>query len=490
MPVLTAKDIKIYTSSATDPNDATIVRLGGPRTTEELSDNRLHNIFPKTTKDEETTGVTKFRCFYLFNANTTTYLKNPVLFIVSDTSSSNDSVAIGWGSANVGSGLSGATDNSIEPAIGDQYTFPPNVTFFAGNTRNTGAVLDGDIPPNSGKPFWIMYQSAFGAQDFQFNIFQFEVVSDNLRGLVTKTTEVSVPKIRFDVIGEVSSTSDATTMANYIIASAPDFICTVGDNNTDGNSSFFTSMYNSYLNRMLLAFGPSDVSSLTTANNYKAAINQYKFAPNISNQYYSKTFGNVHILIMDTSFDIAYDNPSDQYTFVLKDLKSAYSDPSIDWIMVMTNAAMYSSPSNTSGQLTQDDLRDTYHELFVQYGVCVVFQGTFKTYERFKVLGYNITNPAEPTTFAYDGPNNYTITDRKSFDDGCIFVTIGSGGSGYDAFTSQASNSFFLDNIDYGYVNVIADNTSRNKTITFRYYSTSRGTQFFIDSFSITRVKQ
>src|SRR6476661_11015027 len=90
---LSKDDIKIFYSSA---SDGAALYLGGPRTTQELSDNYLHNFFQRTTTDEQITGITKYRCGYIFNNNPSIYIKNPILFLVSNTSSPNDNVSVGW----------------------------------------------------------------------------------------------------------------------------------------------------------------------------------------------------------------------------------------------------------------------------------------------------------------------------------------------------------------------------------------------------------
>ena len=55
--------------------------------------------FGKTTEDEQITGITKLRCGYIYNNNPDYYLKNPYVFVVSDTTSPNDYVEVGWGTA-------------------------------------------------------------------------------------------------------------------------------------------------------------------------------------------------------------------------------------------------------------------------------------------------------------------------------------------------------------------------------------------------------
>lgn len=486
MPALEPSDIKIYYSSATSV-DTTKLYLGGYRTTQELSDNYLHNFFQKTTHDEEVSGIIKFRCGYIYNANTTEYIRNPILFIISDTTSSNDYVAVGWGTAKTGSGLQGAVDGSIEQSIANENTFPTSVNFFKGNNRNEGAILDSDIPPLQSRAFWIMYQSLFNAQDFPYNTFSLRLVADNIRSNTTSPTgTLTIPKIEVCAIGSCSANSDFSKIMDYIKPQKPDFLFTTGDNSTSHAPQFFLDNIGPYVDRIILAFGLLDDS--TSKNLYINKLSPYSFVQDINKKYYSKQFGNLHILVMDTSGDINFDTTSDQYTFVVNDLRTAFTDPKTDWIVVVTHATIYSSLASGSTRVASTYLRDHYHTIFTQYGVSVVMQGSLQFYERTKVLGYNTGTPSTPQTFTYDGPTNYTIQGHKGFADGQIYVTCGTGGNTHDAITTLASYTDAYDFADFGYVKILIDNTGTNKKFTLRFYATSGTNQVLKDSFNITRT--
>jgi len=487
---LVNSDIRIFYSTASAGGNN---YLGGPRTTTELSDNFLHNLFGKTTEDEQITGITKLRCFYLYNANPDYYLKNPYVYVVSDTTSPNDFVEVGWGTAEIGTGLSGATDDSIERSIPDQFTDPEGVSFFKANFRSGGAILNADIPPLKAKACWVRYVSQFNAEDFPYDTFRLRIGGDNLISTAPERTGPPPPPIiSFAVIGECSSDSDFTRIVGNIVPSNPQFIVTVGNNNVDQNPAFFITTMGAALSKTLLAFGPDDTHNSTVINTYANKIASLGFVPEFATRaYYSKNIGNVHVLIMDTSGLTPYTNPSPQYSFIETDLNNAFTDPNIDWIFVVTNRATYGSPTTVfppEFRFLYQDIASTYGDLFTRTGVLVVFQGQYNFYERTKVLQLNPDDIANPTVFAYDGPDNYNINNKKSFIDGSIYITCGTGGNLHDPITAPAVYSAVRDTVDFGYVKVIVDNTLEFPKVTIRFYETSRSAQIFVDQFVVTRT--
>ena len=493
MPQLSTTDIKWFVSTYSVDG---INGLGGQRSVTELSDNYLHNLFDKTTKDQQTTGITKVRCGYIFNSNPTDYVKNPILFIVSDTASPSDFVLVGWGSAKIGTGLD-ADAPSVEQTVTNQHTLPQNVSFFAGNNRNEGAILNADIPPLKGKAYWIYYNSVFNAQDYPLNNFRIRLVADNLYNDVPNPTGTIVPpRIEFPIIGEGSSDFDLSKIIQMMFSRFSDFWVTTGNMNINSDASYFISLIQNYVQRILLSFGSKDVVSSTVLNTYINSIAQFPFSRNIVQRYYSKDYGNIHILLMDTSGATSYLAGSDQYKFIEADLKKAKNNPIIDWIFVVSNRAMYGSQTAVEGRFLFPDLRDTYHKMFTENNVLIFFQGTFRWYERTKVLKYNDATPTAPTTFDYDyvetvppaiGDRKYTISGQKSFPDGFICITCGTGGSTHDTVSTPASYSLRRNDYDFGFPFVIVDNTGMNKKIMFRF-PVSRLTAELYDWFEVERT--
>lgn len=486
---ITNADIKIFYSTASAGG---INYLGGARTTTELSNNFLHNFFGKTTEDEQVTGITKLRCGYIYNNNPDYYLKNPYVFVVSDTTSPNDYVEVGWGTAAIGTGLTGATDGSIEQSVADQFTSPEGVEFFKENFRSGGAILNADIPPQKAKAFWVRYISQFNAEDLPYNTFRLRVGADNLLATVAERTGPPPPPIiTFAVIGECSSDADFTRIVGNIAPSNPQFVLTTGNNNVDSDPTFFITSMGPLLSKTLLTFGPDDVKNETVINAYVNKLSTLDFVPDIARRYYSKNIGNVHILVMDTSGATPYIKPSAQYSFIESDLNNAFTDPNIDWIFVVSSRATYGSPTTVFApefRFLYQDIASTYSDLFTRTGVLVVFQGQYNFYERSKVLHFNPEDLTAPEVFAYDGPDNYHILTKKSFIDGSIYITVGTGGNLHDPVVSPVTYSAYRDTVDFGYVKVIVDNTLEFPKVTIRFYETSRASQIFVDQMSVTRT--
>lgn len=484
MVSLLNRDIRIFLSTK---QIGEITSLGGERSVEELSDNRLHNFFQKTLDEEQKSGIIKFRGGYVYNANPYVAIKNAALFIISDTTSPNDSVSIGWDPAEVGTGHMADNEYSVMQSLDNENTYPENVVFYEGNIRSSGAILNADISPLKAKPFWIKYESLFNAQDFPFDKFIVRCQADNLKSTITPPTGPPPPSvITFAVLGECSSDADFIQIMSFIYPQSFDFLVTTGNNNVEGTPQFFLDAMGTLMSKTLLCFGWYDIQTPEVTNAYVNALAAYPFITNPQKKYYSKTYGNVHILVMDT-YGQSYFYGSEQHDWVEKDLASAYVDSNIDWIFVVTNKNMYGSQTSSAVRYQYEDFRIVYHDMFTKYGVCVVFQGTFNFYERTKVLKYNDLNSNEPGTFAYDGPDNYNIYGKKSFMDGQIWITLGTGGSVHDVVTDPADYVDFTDFVNFGYMKVIVDNTLPNRRITFRFYSTSTTTQIFRDQFTISR---
>ena len=93
-----------------------------------------------------------------------------------------------------------------------------------------------------------------------------------------------------------------------------------------------------------------------------------------SEDYYAVNFGNSHFVILNTEMDLY----GAQRDWLIDDLFTASSDPSIDWIFVNLHRPPYSSGNHGS----QLDVRNAWCPLFETYGVDIVFAGHDHSYER------------------------------------------------------------------------------------------------------------
>ena len=472
---LTKSNIKYMQSTHSSSG---ITNLGGARhATDTMSDNVLHAVYDKVSLEHATSGITKFRCMYVYNSNKTQWLKNPIAVVISNTKSSNDDAAVGWGTAKIGDNLSGET---VEQEILDQHTPPAGVHFFNGNTRASGAILGADIAPESGKALWMRIVVDHNATPTPYNGFTIRILADNLKvddaNITPPTGQPIPPNVTWPSFGEFEINEWIKKLLDSIFKRNPNFYLTLGNNTATGNGASWLSLFDRVMPRVMMGFGAQDILTPSLSNQYINRISPLKFTPLITRRYYSKDVGNVHTLVMDTSGATPYTNPSPQFTFVNDDLRKAFLDPKIDWIIVSTNKPMYASQTSTATRYLYGDLRDTYHSIFTQYGVIAVKQAGFRNYQRSKVLSYNEGSPTTPTTFDYDYTEEnrtYTITTGKGFPDGQIYFVIGTAGAGKDVISSPASYTLKYDHLDFGYLWSQADNTNGNgdRKLEFRFYS-------------------
>lgn len=472
---LTKSNIKYMQSTHSSSG---ISNLGGARhATDVISDKILHAVYDKVSPSHASSGITKFRCMYIYNSNKTEYIKNPIAVVIANTKSSNDEAGVGWGTAKIGDNLSGET---VEQEILDQHTYPENVSFYTGNTRSSGAILGADIAPLSGKALWLRIIVDHDATPTPYNGFTIRILADNLKvddpDITPPTGQPVPPVITWPSFGEFEINEWIKKILDSIFKKNPNFYLTLGNNTSTGNGASWLSLFDRVMPRMMMGFGAQDILTPSLRNQYINRISPLKFTPFITRGYYSKDVGNVHILMMDTSGNVPYTAPSAQYTFVNEDLRLAFLNPKIDWIIVETNKPMYASQTSTATRFLYGDLRDTYHSIFTQYGVVAVKQAGFRNYQRSKVLAYNVGSPTTPTTFDYDYTDEnrkYTITTGKGFPDGQIYFVCGSAGAGHEVISSPASYTLQYNHLDYGYIWTTVSNTAGNgdRQIEFRFYN-------------------
>jgi hypothetical protein len=198
--------------------------------------------------------------------------------------------------------------------------------------------------------------------------------------------------------------------------------------------------------KMKIAIGNQD--DLTPARLY-----QYRTHFNLTQQFYSFNYQNVHFILMSTELRVG--EGSEQYNFVKNDLAAAASDPNIDWIVVYFHEPVYISPSAVVDPV-HDRLRDTYHPLFDQYDVDLVLQAHHHAYERSYPIRYNnnSANSTQPLV---------TIDNASEYKDpeGQIFATVGTGGYSLHNFWGKA---YYIKEqyVGFGFLNVdVIHNGSR-----------------------------
>jgi hypothetical protein len=141
---IVSSDIKYRLSGGSgnsDPNAS----LGGAKSSVQITNNSLHNLFDVVSAAESTSGDTEYRCFYVHNGHATLTLTAAKVWIQTNTPSADTNLQIGLGTSAV---------NGTEQTVADEQTAPSGVSFSA--PANEGASLSiGDIPPGQHKAIWV-----------------------------------------------------------------------------------------------------------------------------------------------------------------------------------------------------------------------------------------------------------------------------------------------------------------------------------------------
>jgi hypothetical protein len=279
------------------------------------------------------------------------------------------------------------------------------------------------------------------------------------------TVSLSSPSdFNFAAVGDWSCNSKSKNSVNNIIDKNPELVLGLGDYSYNRTSS----------DCWLKIVDPIDEKMKITIGNHEdmtlPSLRQYMNHFNLTNEYYSFNYQNVHFTVMST--EIPYNVTSAQYNFVNNDLSKAASDPNILWIVVYFHKPMYTSPSRHPAEPL---LPDTYQPLFEKYGVDLVLQGHNHHYERTYPIKFNSTSPSNPIITS---TNTSTYTDP----DGQIFLTVGTGGRRIHNFTDIADYSI-RQYIGFGILNV--DITNNGKILTGKFYADKNET--IMDQFSITK---
>lgn len=141
---IVAADIKFYLSGGggnTDPNLA----LGGVISTTVITAATLHNLFDQVSGDEAAAGDTEYRCFYVKNTHGSLSLQNAVIWIQTQTPSTDSIVAI----ALAGEGL-----NATAETVANESTAPVGESFTSPSSKGAGLSL-GTIAAGQRYAIWV-----------------------------------------------------------------------------------------------------------------------------------------------------------------------------------------------------------------------------------------------------------------------------------------------------------------------------------------------
>jgi hypothetical protein len=282
----------------------------------------------------------------------------------------------------------------------------------------------------------------------------------------------SLSDFNFAAAGDWSCNSRAVDTMNNIVNKNPELVLALGDFSYEDTADCWLEMIAPLYEKMKITIGNHDY--ITTS-----LLNQYMSHFNLTEQFYSFNYQNVHFTAISTELLINDSEGNEQYEFVNADLASAASDPNIDWIVVYYHKEAYTSPYTTPAKeeeirTASIALRDVYHPLFEKYDADLVLQAHNHNYERSYPIKYNNTKSSVPIiTDAHT--NNYSNPK------GQIFVTVGTGGaSSYDFLAKEPY--MVRQYTGHGLLNI--DVKDNGQTFNATFYSNYEGIK---DQFSITK---
>jgi hypothetical protein len=189
-------------------------------------------------------------------------------------------------------------------------------------------------------------------------------------------------------------------------------------------------------------------------------LNTYLSHFGLSKQFYSNDIQNVHVLTMST--EEKFETDSEQYSFVVNDLRNAANNPDIKWIIVSMHYPFYTSPNTCkeSDCAGNKEYRDIYHPLFDKYGVDLVLQGHVHNYQRSYPLNFNQESSSKPLI---------TSTSKANYENpnGVIFAIVGTGGVNFHGLSGSASFMAYQQDSKFGILDMhFSDNKLDAKFVT------------------------
>ena len=260
-----------------------------------------------------------------------------------------------------------------------------------------------------------------------------------LSGIMLTTALVSNYAFAFNagVAGDWGCSSNTDKTVNRIKSfHSPERVFALGDYSYKTTSDTSTPT-KCWLDKISSIKGITRIAIGNHEDDSNEGFSKYMSDFGLSKTYYTMTFGNMRVIVMDSDHD-SYSSGSSQYNFVINELQKASQDSNIKWIVVYLHKQMYTSPntcsagscSNTGSDAT--NLRNIYHAKFDQYGVDVVMDGHVHNYQRTYPIKYDSASPSSPIKAC---SNTNTYGDCQ----GQIYVTVGTGGINLHGLSDKSS---------------------------------------------------
>jgi predicted phosphodiesterase len=281
----------------------------------------------------------------------------------------------------------------------------------------------------------------------------------------------SFPNFNFGAVGDWGCGSNAVATSKSVINTNPELVLGLGDYSYEPSADCWFNIVDPFDHKMKIVMGNHE-----TIDEHPPNPGQYLNHFNMSRQYHSFNFHNIHFLVL-ANYD-SLGPTSSQYSFAVNDLKTASSNSNIDWIVVAFHKPLYDVPCSADVCDGDDAFRNLYHPLFDQYGVDLALYGHAHNYVRSFPIQYDSSTPTSPIVTSTN-KNNYINPD------GQIFIESGAGGQSLRDLTDTENYNAFQSDSEYGILNIDVVNTnSSNLQLIGRFIQNDGDV---IDQFTITK---
>ncbi len=311
---------------------------------------------------------------------------------------------------------------------------------------------------------------SFSSSVYGTSIITPDMLSNNSSSVptsVTNTTQnASQVGFNFAAAGDWGCNANTEQNVKNIISKDPELVLSLGDNSYEESADCWLSIMEPIDEKMKIALGNHDTEE------FPGLLEQYMSHFNLTKQYYSFDYENVHFLVMATDWPLdRYEEGSRQYNFVVSDLTKASANPNIDWIVVYYHNLAYTPPNDGAGG---HDTLIEYHQLFQRFGVDMVIQAHVHAYSRTYPISFNPDFIAEPFV-EYNGSNYYPNPA------GQVYAIVGTGGTSFHDFYGKAPYEAYQKAYTHGFLNVDVINNGLTFNGTFIALNGTALDNFVID---------
>ncbi|HET6727087.1 MAG TPA: metallophosphoesterase [Nitrososphaeraceae archaeon] len=272
----------------------------------------------------------------------------------------------------------------------------------------------------------------------------------------------------FAAAGDFGCSTNTKNTVENMQSKGPEIVLALGDLSYHSTADCWFDIMSPIKDKLMITLGHHDVED------GQAKMDQYLNSFGLEKPFYSYEYNKVHFLVM--SAKSVYYKGSEQYNFVLEDLKKASENKDVNWIVVSSYGPPYTSPSEHTAF---KELRDVYHPIFEKYGVDLVLSGHNHNYQRTHPITYNPNDSSQPVV------TNDRSTEYDSQKDGIVFALVGTGGVNFYSFDGQAP---FVDTQfanKFGFLNIDISNGNPHTKLTGTFYD-NKGDQI-LDQFTIDK---